>query len=184
MHSPSARPPSGGAQWQSQSPSGQRFAQGFSAHPPAVRDLQDLALWTIARGGMETRALPTPGTLPDWLTKSGLLLGSTMAALLLGEVVVRIVAPQQLIILRPDIWMPVDSVGLTFRPFVHSTINTGERPGHVVTDSQGFRVSAGGRPSARTRVLLIGDSFMAALQVEYEQSLAGLLEKGLKARLG
>jgi len=133
---------------------------------------------------METRALPTPGTLPDWLTKSGLLLGSTMAALLLGEVVVRIVAPQQLIILRPDIWMPVDSVGWTFRPLVHSTINTGERTVHVVTDSQGFRVSAGGRPSARTRVLLIGDSFMAALQVEYEQSVAGLLEKGLQARLG
>ena len=27
--------------------------------------------------GVETRALPTPGTLPDWVTKSGLLLGST-----------------------------------------------------------------------------------------------------------
>ncbi|TMB87452.1 MAG: hypothetical protein E6J45_12480, partial [Chloroflexi bacterium] len=85
------------------------------------------------------------------MTKSGLLLGSTMAALLLGEVAVRIVAPQQLIILRPDIWMPVDSVGWTFRPLVRSTINTGERTVHVVTDSQGFRVSAGGRPSARTR---------------------------------
>src|SRR2546425_4069205 len=112
MQRPQPRAPYGRAQWPRQSPSRQHFAQRFSAQPPAVRDLQDLALWTIARGGMETRALPTPGTLPDWLTKSGLLLGSTMAALLLGEVVVRIVAPQQLIILRPDIWMPVDSVGI------------------------------------------------------------------------
>ena len=37
---------------------------------------------------------------------------------------------------------------------------------------------------ARRRVLLLGDSFMEAMQVEYEQSTAGLLEVGLARRLG
>ena len=113
-----------------------------------------------------------------------LLLVALAAAAGIAEVVVRVVAPQQLIIKRPDIWMAVDTLGWAHRPNVSTTINTGERTVPVVTDSSGFRVGTAGRRAGRKRILLLGDSFMEALQVEYEQSLAGLLEERLPARIG
>jgi hypothetical protein len=109
---------------------------------------------------------------------------SSAIALAVTEVLIRIVAPQQLVALRPDVWQPADTVGWRFRPNLNTTINTGERTVHVFTDRDGFRVGRAGRSDAATRVLLLGDSFMAALQVEFEQSLAGLLEQRLPARAG
>jgi hypothetical protein len=107
-----------------------------------------------------------------------------VVALLLAEVVVRLVAPQQLIEVRPDIWAPADSVGWVNRADVRTTINTGEGTVHLYTDAEGMRVGASGRHDAPTRVLIIGDSFMEALQVEYEKSFAALLETSLAAQLG
>lgn len=118
------------------------------------------------------------------LATLGLLTFSVLFSLVLGEVAIRIVAPQQLPNVRPDIWQPDDSVGWVGRPNVNTMINTGERSVHVYTDTAGFRIGKGARPQGDLRILLIGDSFMQALQVEYEQSLAGLLEAKLPARLG
>lgn len=114
----------------------------------------------------------------------GLLLLSTAAAAVLGELLVRFLAPQQLLIKRPDIWMPVDTLGWVHRRNVSTTINTGERTVRVVTDSNGFRIARTGRSPGKKRILLLGDSFMEAFQVEYEQSLAGLLEARLPAGIG
>jgi hypothetical protein len=100
-------------------------------------------------------------------------------ALVLAELAVRIFAPQQLIIPRPDIFIAVDSLGWKHRPLVNTTVNTGERTVAFRTDSSGFRVPRSGRKTTPRHVLLIGDSFMAAMQVEYEQSLAGLLDASL-----
>lgn len=114
-----------------------------------------------------------------------LLIGvSCGLALLLAELVIRLAAPQQLIQIRPDLWQAVDTLGWSVRPNVATTINTGERTVDVFTDSDGFRVGRNGRREAATQVLLIGDSFMQALQVEHEASIAGLLEAGLEQRLG
>jgi len=118
------------------------------------------------------------------LVNSVMLCTSLGLAYLVGEVSVRILAPQQLIVKRPDIWQPVDTLGWIHRPDVTTTINTGERTVHVFTDGDGFRVGRAGRVESKRRVLLLGDSFMEALQVEYEQSLAGLLEARLGTRLG
>ncbi len=120
----------------------------------------------------------------------GALLNITLACFSLGlaygagEVLVRIVAPQQVIVKRPDIWQPVDTLGWAHRPGVNTTINTGERTARLFTDRDGFRVGSLGRLEGKRRILLLGDSFMEALQVDYEQSLAGLLETRLAARLG
>lgn len=118
------------------------------------------------------------------MAKAGLLLGSLAVAGVLGEILIRIAAPQQLVLVRPDVWQAVDSVGWMFRPNLETRVNWGERTVSVFTDREGLRVGRAGRLEAATRVLLIGDSFMAALQVEQEQSLAGLLERRLPARLG
>src|SRR4029077_11925711 len=92
--------------------------------------------------------------------------------------------PQQLILVRPDIWMPADSVGWLNRPNVRTRVNTGERTVSFYTDSAGFRVGEAGRVEALHKVLVIGDSFMEALQMAYEQSLAGLLQAWLPTALG
>jgi len=108
------------------------------------------------------------------------LMGASLAiALCCAEAVIRVVAPQQLILVRPDVWEGVDTVGWRFRPNLDTRVNWGERTVHLYTDQDGFRVARSGRVQAPTKILLIGDSFMAALQVEYEQSLAGLLESDL-----
>jgi hypothetical protein len=107
-----------------------------------------------------------------------LLCAALLLALGGAELAVRLVAPQQLILLRPDLWQPAETVGWLRRPNIDVEVNTGERTVRVVTDAWGFRV--GQRPPRAERsVLLLGDSFMEALQVEHEQSFAGLLEAGL-----
>jgi SGNH hydrolase-like domain, acetyltransferase AlgX len=108
---------------------------------------------------------------------------SSLVALAIGEVVVRLVAPQQLIQVRPDLWQPAHGVGYLHRPNVSVPMNTGERAVTVRTDADGYRIGREGRKEAATRVLLLGDSFMEALQVEYEQSTAALLERGLERAL-
>ena len=114
-----------------------------------------------------------------------LLLVSSFLCLGILEVAVRFVLPQQLIEYRPDIFQPADSIGFVFRPNLTARINTGEREVMLLSDSLGLRIGA--RPhsaAAPLRLLLLGDSFMAALQVEYEQSLAGVLDSLLPAELG
>ena len=109
---------------------------------------------------------------------------AVLLSLLLLEGAVRLLAPQQLVAGRPDVFMPRDSVGWQFRPGLSTTLNTGERTVTLLTDSAGLRVGGGGRSEGHTKLLLIGDSFLAALQVEEEQSLAGLLAAHLTDSLG
>jgi hypothetical protein len=66
---------------------------------------------------------------------------------------------------------------------VNSRLNTGEGEVRLITDQDGFRVGERGRSSGRP-VLLLGDSFMEALQVEHEQSFAGRIEATLTSTLG
>lgn len=113
-----------------------------------------------------------------------LVAASCLVALLLGEVLVRFLAPQQLIVKRPDVWRPLDTLGWAHRPQVDAALNTGERKVRFVTDARGFRVGLKAARLTSRRVLLLGDSFMEAMQVEYERSTAGLLEAGLTERLG
>jgi len=113
-----------------------------------------------------------------------LLLASILVAVALAEVLVRFAAPQQLIQSRPDLWQPADTLGWVVRPNVSTRINTGERTVSVFTDRDGFRVGRTGRRDAVLNVLLIGDSFMQALQVEHEESVASLLETDLSSQLG
>jgi hypothetical protein len=113
-----------------------------------------------------------------------LLLGGIMVALGVSEVAIRFVAPQQVILKRPDIWRPDTLFGWVHHPNVHTAINTGERAVSYRTNSRGFRIGQTERDRSGHHVLLLGDSFMEALQVEYEQSLPGLLEHRLTLSLG
>jgi hypothetical protein len=132
----------------------------------------------MTKGGQKPR--------PRWKTVAGnlaLLTASLFLTIAVGEVAVRVVRPQQLVMIRPDLWEPADTVGWLRRPHVNSTINTGEGSVRLITDGDGFRVGESGRAEGLP-VLLLGDSFIEALQVEYEESLAGHLETSLDDALG
>jgi hypothetical protein len=113
-----------------------------------------------------------------------LLLISTVTCLLILEGAVRLLKPQQLVAVWMDTFQPADSIGWRFTPNIDQQINTGERSVRFVTDHDGFRIDPAGGTSADARVILIGDSFMAAIQVEYEETFAAHMERGLNARLG
>ena len=49
--------------------------------------------------------------LKRWVGRMCLVLGSFILALLLLELGVRIFAPQQLVLFRPDLWIPVEGLG-------------------------------------------------------------------------
>lgn len=108
---------------------------------------------------------------------------STLIALLLAEGVVRFAAPQQLIDYRADMYEPSDVYGHQQVANARTEVNTGERRVRFRTDEEGFRVGDAGPVDADTRVLLIGDSFVQAIQVEYDQSYAGLLSASLAQAL-
>lgn len=122
--------------------------------------------------------------MTELLTGAALMSFATLVAVGGAEVLVRTFAPQQLILVTPGVWIPVDTLGWMHRPDQRTTINTGERTVTLVTDERGFRVGGTGPSNAQRQILLLGDSFMEALQVEYEESLAGLIETELASRLG
>lgn len=141
-------------------------------------------------GGSGAEKSPPTGESPPLSLRKRILFSlillaiSLGVALVVGEVIVRLAAPQQLIMVRPDIWAPADSLGWHHASGLDTEVNTGERTVRFVTDSEGFRVGAEGRRTASDSILLIGDSFVAALQVEYEESLAGLIEDSISGASG
>jgi hypothetical protein len=124
--------------------------------------------------------------LRKFLLHLGLILGSFALTLLLLEILVSLVYPQELIVLRPDIWQAVDDGrGHGFVPNQDTRINTGEREIRLLTDAEGFRIGqTAPAPNPEIKILAIGDSFLEALQVNYEDSMTGILEQSLAAELG
>src|SRR6185503_660578 len=129
-----------------------------------------------ARLPMKTQPTAPVGRLRAIAANLALVAVAIALTLGLCEVAVRFVAPQQLVVARRDVWRPVETFGWMHQPNARTTLNTGERLVDFFTDGQGFRI--GRRPPAqpKKKILLLGDSFAAAMQVPYEQSIAGLLE--------
>jgi hypothetical protein len=106
------------------------------------------------------------------------------AALAVAEVVVRIVRPQQLWELRPDIWIPAEDLGWRLGPNLNTTVNMGVGKVRLYSDADGSRVGPDGPRDGDIKILMLGDSFLAALQVEYEQTFGALLEERLSGQVG
>lgn len=113
-----------------------------------------------------------------------MMLASSFFTLLFLEIVVRLFSPQQLIVLRPDVFMSVEGLGFRHQPNVNTIINTGERDVLLITDENGYRIRPGKLTEATYRILALGDSYLAALQVNYEQTLIARLEDQLSNATG
>ena len=90
-----------------------------------------------------------------------------LVGVLLSEGLVRLSAPQPLVQVRPDIWMPVEGFGYQMAPHVDTIINTGERDVRLLTDARGNRIGPQGPPRGRRKILAVGDSFVEGLSVAY-----------------
>jgi len=110
---------------------------------------------------------------------------ATLVTLLLVELGVRLISPQQLITLRPDIWQPAEVFGWRHTPNADTEINVGEGDVRWRTDALGHRIAteAPQSPPVR-RVLALGDSFIEAIQVAYEDTTTAQLERLLSQALG
>lgn len=113
-----------------------------------------------------------------------LIILSTAAALLIAEAGVRLFLPQQLIQLNQDVYTPTDQLGFKLKPNNDITVNRGDGDVRLITDDQGYRIGTNSQAPADTRILALGDSFLEALQVEYEQTMTSLMEEKLTQDIG
>lgn len=122
-----------------------------------------------------------------WLGgRLSLSLISLSVTLVVLELVVRAAYPQQLTQLRPDIWVPVPVWGYRHAANVDTTVNTGERSVHFVTDANGHRISdqAPSVQDAEFKIMVAGDSYVVAMQVDYADTLPARLEASLTDQWG
>lgn len=121
-----------------------------------------------------------------YLPRMLLAVGTLLFTLLILEALVRVFLPQQIIMLRPDIYQSVADVGWRHAPNVDTTVNTGEGPVRLITDENGYRIGPD-MPAPGTediRILALGDSFLEALQVEYEDTMMAQLADLLAQHTG
>ena len=113
---------------------------------------------------------------------------SLVLSAFLGELLVRWLSPQKLVDLHPDIWTADEPLGWRLRENLSTTVNTGAGTVHLVTDSRGYRINrdgtGGNDDTAELSILIIGDSFVEALQVENEDTLGEGLRRLLEDKYG
>lgn len=119
------------------------------------------------------------------LAVSGLLITlSTILALLLAEAAVRSFFPQQLIEFHQDVYVPADGFGFKLKANNDTRVNRGDGEVHLLTDEHGYRMGEEGRKGADINILALGDSFLEALQVNYDQTMTALIEEKLEKENG
>lgn len=114
-----------------------------------------------------------------------LFICALIVCFLLGEGTIRIIQPQQLVIVRPDIWQPDDGFGWRHQINLNTLVNTGEGQVRLRTDEEGHRINIKdpevGRKYNR-RILVLGDSFMEALAIENKETVFELVKSRIMNR--
>ena len=110
-----------------------------------------------------------------------LLLGA-LAALAFGEVALRLLRPPQLAVVRyPCIYRPDPELGFRYLPGATGQVAAHfEIDNRVEINSLGFYDAEPGPDEAAPRVLVVGDSFTAAMNVERPAVWTAVLERALR----
>jgi hypothetical protein len=112
---------------------------------------------------------------------------SILVTLFVLEIAVRLFMPQQLVARQPHMYKPdYNGFGWKHHANVNTVVNTGERTVQFRTDENGFRIGVSSQTSSNPdyKILALGDSFLEALQVEYEQTMTAHIENSLSAQIG
>lgn len=107
---------------------------------------------------------------------------STCFAFLLAEVIVRIFLPQNLVYHNDAVWRPDSKFGWRHHEKVNEQINFGEGEVSFRTDENGYRINADGQTnsdSSAQNILVLGDSFLEAVQVENRNTVPEVLQGSL-----
>jgi hypothetical protein len=121
------------------------------------------------------------------IVNTALLTAVLVGCLALGEIAIRLVSPQQLIVPNDDIWRPDSVIGWRHVENADTHINTGERTVRFRTDANGYRIGEEENVDSHEpgpKILVIGDSFVEATAVEAEQTFAAVLEARLRKSTG
>ena len=104
---------------------------------------------------------------------------------LILEGATRLLIPQQLII-YDDFYATDEEIGIGLKPAANIDIivNTGERDVRLTTDHEGHRIGKNTPQNPEIKILALGDSFIEAIQVEYEDTLTARLEQSITSSLG
>ena len=113
-----------------------------------------------------------------------LIFGSLIFTLILLEIGLRLFLPQLIIWDASVAWEPVAGVGWQKKPNLDIIVNTGEGDVHLMTDANGHRIGEMPVDTSGINILAVGDSFVEALQVEYEQTMTAIIEQNLTDELG
>lgn len=110
----------------------------------------------------------------------------SFTALLLAELAVRVVMPQQLIFLNDRVWMPDSLLGWKHVPNANERVNLGEKTVTFVSDGFGHRQNKQASLTSNSdySVLFLGDSFLEALQVENEDTFPEIIKRTFRERYG
>ena len=113
-----------------------------------------------------------------------LLIGSIVVAIILCELAVQTVAPQQLIVPNTGVWRPDSVFGYAHTPNADLRVNTGERETHFISDEYGYRINQHSAGTAEyehadVKILAIGDSFLEALAIENEETFPEVIAQRL-----
>jgi lysophospholipase L1-like esterase len=124
-----------------------------------------------------------------FLLISGLLFFSIVAGLVISEIMVRVIHPQQLISSFEGMYIVENTTFHQYARNVNMIINTGDGPTHFRTDDLGYRINHDEDPAisdaeAELSILTIGDSFMAGLAVENNQTIPEVLAQLLEGKYG
>lgn len=109
---------------------------------------------------------------------------STIFALCLAEVLVRVFYPQNLIYFNDKVWRPDQTFGWRHQENTNVLINNGQGEVSFITDSNGYRVGEDTMFDRSNGILALGDSFLEAVQVDNDSCFTDMLEKRLNLAEG
>lgn len=138
-----------------------------------------------AQGRAPSPAARRRGTRRALAASTGLVLAALAVSLVIAEAAVRLLAPQQLVMLRPDIWRPDSTLGHQHQENADTRVNIGAGSVRFVTDGNGYRIDpTTPAPGARRSVLMVGDSFIEALSVECAAAIPERTRRSMEHSLG
>jgi lysophospholipase L1-like esterase len=113
-----------------------------------------------------------------------LIYSSIIFGIFLSELIIRIILPQQLILIRPDVWCPDPVLGWRHCPNVSTTINSGEGKIDFNTDHNGFRIDPNNQIKTEYyKIIAIGDSFVEGIQVNNYETVTEEISQKLSNEL-